>query len=243
MSYYERLGDSLHEEDLRRFIKKNPSTKNVKMHPDMHGPGDPRYYKKKRADAGTIDFYHYGGKKSKETKWEELTSGSLLGKKKGKEKDQARKDWEKVAKELGIGNVNSEEEVLQMIEYVRGRRSVKDPDGEPETPQAPPVFNPSDDLKQSAEEFQATRDNPVPRFSDQPGVMAGTSNPYGDAIRHGDDLNDWYTRFQKGLTAEANLAAKEIGERTRFHVSNFAGNVPELGSGMELYKNYAEKIA
>ena len=86
MGYNERLGDKLHKEDLQRFIRKNPSTKNVRYKADMHGPGDPRYYKKKRSDAGTIDFHHYGGKKSKETKWEEMISGAKYwDKKKGKD--------------------------------------------------------------------------------------------------------------------------------------------------------------
>ena len=245
MGYNERLGDKLHKEDLQRFIRKNPSTKNVRYKADMHGPGDPRYYKKKRSDAGTIDFHHYGGKKSKETKWEEMITGAKYwGKKKDKDKlDRTRKDWSKVAKELGIDNVDSEEKVLRMIEHVRGGRAMAKEE-EPVAPpvEQPPTFVPSEGHQDARDDFENTRDNPVPRMSDQPGMADNTSNPYLSAITHGDDLNDWYTEFVKGEKAEARLAAHEIGERTRFHVGRFDGKVPELADAGELYQDWNKKI-
>ena len=69
-----------------------------------------------------------------------------------------------------------------------------------------------------------------------------TGNPYFDAIAHGDDLNDWYTQNTKDMKAEADLAGYEIGERTRFHANNFKGNVPEIGSGTDLYEKYANLL-
>lgn len=132
MSYLNRLRDALNAEDLERFVKYNPSTRNVRKHPDMHGPGDPRFYKKKRSDAGTIDFYHYGGKKSKETEYEEMFN-PFTRDKESKEDRRARKDWQKVAEELGINRVKSEDDVLKMIEYVRGNQALAEkPEPEPE---------------------------------------------------------------------------------------------------------------
>ena len=68
------------------------------------------------------------------------------------------------------------------------------------------------------------------------------SDPYLAAIEHGDDLNDAYTKYTNAMKAEADLAGMEIGERTCFHLSRFAGKIPELGSGMELYEEYADKL-
>ena len=241
MGYNERLGDKLHKEDLQRFIRKNPSTKNVRYKADMHGPGDPRYYKKKRSDAGTIDFHHYGGKKSKETKWEEMITGAKYwGKKKDKDKlDRTRKDWQKVAKELGIDQVDSEEEVLRMIDHVRGgRQKVEETVNPPSEP--PATFTPSDAHQEARTDFEEKQNNPVPRMSDQPGLAGGTSDPMADAIRHGDDLNDWYQRETEVRKAEAKLGAYEIGERTQFNANRFVGKVPEMGDVGKLVENYSK---
>ena len=241
MGYNERLGDKLHKEDLQRFVRKNPSTKKVKLAPRNYGSDNIR--EKRRADAGTIDFHHYGGKKSKETKWEEMISGAKYwNKKNGKGKgDRTRKDWQKVAKELGIDNVDSEEKVLRMIEHVRGGRLNQKEEETVNPPSEPPAtFTPSPAHEEARTDFEEKQNNPVPRMSDQPGLAGGTSDPMADAIRHGDDLNDWYQRETEVRKAEAKLGAYEIGERTRFNANRFVGKVPELGDVGKLVENYSK---
>ena len=238
MGYNERLGEKLHQEDLQRFVQKRPSKKKYRGHPDG------RMNKKwtKTADAGQIDFHHYGGKKSKETKWEELISGAKYwDKKKGKGKNQDRKDWEKVAKELGIGAVDSEEEVLRVIDHVRGgRQNQKEEETVNPPSEAPATFTPSPAHEEARTDFEEKQNNPVPRMSDQPGLADGTSDPMTDAIRHGDDLNDWYQRDTERLKAEAKLGAYEVGERTRFNANRFVGKIPELGDVGKLVENYSK---
>ena len=77
-------------------------------------------------------------------------------------------------------------------------------------------------------------------MSDQPGLADGTSDPMTDAIRHGDDLNDWYQRDTERLKAEAKLGAYEVGERTRFNANRFVGKIPELGDVGKLVENYSK---
>ena len=125
MGYFDRLQGGLNKQDLQRFVKKKPTEKTVRLKSSQTKKG-------KRADAGQIDYYNYGGKKSKETKFEEMMSGQgFLDKySKGDKRNKERKDWRKVAKDLGIDKVDSEEEVLQMIEYVRGGSMAKEEEEE-----------------------------------------------------------------------------------------------------------------
>ena len=238
MGYNERLGEKLHTEDLQRFVKKMPGEKTVRYKSQQTG-------KRARADRGQIDFYNYGGEKSKETKYEEMMSGKAFLDKygnKGKDKgDRTRDDWKKVAKELGIDQVDSEEEVLRMIEHVRGGRLNQKEEETVNPPSEPPAtFTPSPAHEEARTDFEEKQNNPVPRMSDQPGLAGGTSDPMADAIRHGDDLNDWYQRETEVRKAEAKLGAYEIGERTQFNANRFVGKVPEMGDVGKLVENYSK---
>ena len=238
MGYNERLGNKLHKEDLRRFVKKKPGKKTVRLKSSQTAI-------KSRADAGQIDYYNYGGKKSKETEWEEMVTGKAFLDKyisKGKDKkNQTRKDWKKVAKELGIDNVDTEDKVLRMIEHVRGGRMNRREEETVNPPSEPPAtFTPSDAHQEARTDFEGKQNNPIPRMSDQPGLADGTSDPMADAIRHGDDLNDWYQRDTERLKAEAKLGAYEIGERTRFNANRFVGKIPVLGDVGKLVENYSK---
>lgn len=154
------------------------------------------------------------------------------------------------AKALGINNVNKKKEVKDILAYIQGGGS-KPKDEEPQDtvqePSEPPVFTPSEAHQEVKAEYDSTRDNPIPRMSDQPGLASSSgssssSDPMLDAIRHGDDLNDWYRRDTEARKAEAKLGAYEMGERTRFFANQFVGKVPELGDVGKLYANYAEKL-
>lgn len=147
------------------------------------------------------------------------------------------------AKALGINNVDEKKEVKDILAYIQGGggKAMKEEETVQE-PSEPPVFTPSEAHQEAKGEYESTRDNPIPRMSDQPGLAGGTSDPMADAIRHGDDLNDWYQRDTKARVAEAKLGAYEMGERTRFLANQFVGKIPELGDVGKLYESYADKL-
>ena len=70
-----------------------------------------------------------------------------------------------------------------------------------------------------------------------------TSDPNLDAIKHGDDLNEWYqTKFVPHLESEAMATAHEIGNSTRYFIDKFVFEPPQLGDPKELYEYYEGKI-
>ena len=141
------------------------------------------------------------------------------------------------AKALEIGNVDEQKEVDDILAYIQGSGKAMKEEETVQEPSEPPVFTPSEAHQQAKAEYESTRDNPIPRMSDQIGA-----NAMADAIRHGDDLNDWYQRDTKARKAEAKLGAYEMGERTRFLANQFVGKVPELGDVGKLYESYADKL-
>lgn len=223
----------------KESIKRIPKTRKVRMKPDNYGPGSKGYHEKANPDGGKVDLYAYGGKKSKSQKFNDLMSGRYG--KKDKDGEKTRKEWRNVAKEIGV-NLNSESDVAQMIDYVMGMgRQKEKPEETVNSPtEAPSTFTPSDAHQEARSDFEAKQDNPIPRMSDQPGLAGGTSDPMVDAIRHGDDLNDWYQRETERQKAGAKLGAYEIGERTRFNASRFVGKMPELGDVGKLVENYSK---
>lgn len=243
MGYFDRLQGGLNKQDLERFVKKKPSTKKVKLAPRNYGSDNIR--EKKRADAGQIDFYNYGGKKSKETKFEEMMSGQgFLDKyRKGDKKNKERKDWKKVAKDLGIDKVDSEEEVLQMIEYVRGGSMAKEEDedaAEAPQPYSEPDPRVTDQPSENIQEFEETRitnpgnETPGPTFS---------NDPMKDSLNYGHDLTNHYEqKFIPSLIGEAKAGAEEIGESTRWHIKNFTGKIPKLGDPKEMLDHYEKEV-
>lgn len=249
MSYFNRLQGALNKEDLQRFVRKRPSQKKYQGHPD--GRVNKKYTK--TADAGQIDFHHYGGKKSKETKWEELISGAKYwDKKKGKGKnDQTRKDWKKVAKDLGIDKVDSEKEVLRMIEHVRGYKYQKEDDSGTDSDNNQPAIDPNpsnterpDSVKQDQQRYLDTKldrpENQMPRLED---AFRGTTDATMGAIRGGDDLNKHYqTKFIPHLEAEARATSSEIGDDSRFFLSKFTFEPPKLGSIKDIFDKYKSEI-
>ena len=172
----------------KESIKRIPKTRKVRMKPDNYGPGSKGYHEKANPDGGKVDLYAYGGKKSKSQKWNDLISGAKY-RKKDKDKERTRKEWKKVADEIGV-NLNSESDVAQMIDHVMGMgRQKEKPEETVNSPtEAPATFTPSDAHQEARSDFEEKQDNPIPRMSDQPGLAGGTSDPMVDAIRHGDDL-------------------------------------------------------
>lgn len=210
-------------------------------------------------NAGKVDYLAYGGK-SRDYYDNRALAAIERNKEKGKDHPfegqknyygdayRNRDTWGKVAKHLGIDKIDDEGDLRQMYDFVKGYSQKEEPKEDTvQEPSEPPVFTPSEPHQEAKAEYESTRDNPIPRMSDQPGLAGSSgssrfSNPMMDAIRHGDDLNDWYQRDIKARKAEAKLGAYEMGERTRFFANQFVGKIPELGDAGKLYANYAEKL-
>ena len=198
-------------------------------------------------NAGQIDYGAYSGEASDDfmdQKYESYRNSKYYDpdRKTGFEKDgydhrwRNRDTWGKVAAHLGIDKVDDEGDLRRMYDFVKGQSMQKDEDTVQE-PSETPTFTPSDAHQDARSEYESTRDNPIPRMSDQIGA-----NAMADAIRHGDDLNDWYQRDTKARVADAKLGAYEMGERTKFLANQFVGKVPELGDVGKLYESYADKL-
>ena len=227
--------------------------------PEIRTWGRGSEWEPRHQNAGKVDYAAYGGKAN--NYFDERAIGAIeYSKKRGKDHPfegkknyygdayRNRDTWGKVAKHLGIKKVDDEGDLRQMYDFVKGYSQKEEPvEDTVQEPSEPPTFTPTEPHQEARAEYESTQDNPIPRMSDQPGLAgssgsSGSSDPMVDAIRHGDDLNDWYQRNTESLKDEARLAAYEIGERTRFHLNRFVGTVPELGDAGKLYANYADKL-
>ena len=219
-------------------------------------------------NAGGIDYYAYGGKVSGD--WNDQKAAHHLEwyqRKKGKnppghDKSSYAKDWRnretwsRIADHLGIKKVDSEGDLRQMYDFVRGYKFEGEKE-EPETekPEFTPV--PTQPVEDKPKEVQdAVKDyedsklenpgNQQPEFSDVINTdLKGnpTSNPMLDAIKHGDDLNEWYqTKFVPHLEKEAHATAHEIGNSSRYFLDKFVFQPPKLGDPKELFEYYSGKI-
>ena len=150
------------------------------------------------------------------------------------------------AKDLNINNVNNKEEVDQILNYIRGgsKAKVEEPKEEAKDPEFVPYSEPdprgAGQPSANQQQFGQTgltnsgNESTRPTFSD---------DPMKDAMNYGADLtNDYEQKFIPSLLAEAKLGAKEIGESTRYHISNFVGKVPELGDPREMLDYYEDRV-
>ena len=111
------------------------------------------------------------------------------------------------------------------------------------------------EVREDQERFEETRldkpENQMPRLED---AYAPTENAYDSgfnkatdanmaAIRGGDDLNEWYqTKFVPHLEADAMATTSEIGDDSRYFLSKFAFEPPELGNVKDLFDKYKDEI-
>ena len=165
-----------------------------------------------------------------------------------------RDTWSKVAKHLGIKDVDSESDLRQMYDFVRGYKfeEEKEEAEEPEyTPVATqPVEEKPQEVQDAVKDYEDSKlENPgnqQPKFSDVIKTNLGgnpTSDPSLDAIKHGDDLNSWYqTKFVPHLEKEAHATAHEIGNSSRYFLDKFVFQPPELGDPKELFQYYSDQI-
>jgi len=180
-----------------------------------------------------IDFSKYDGSR---------TSTDRLGKP-GHDGDvNTSQLWDRVRKQIGIKDVDSENDLRQMFDYVTAYnkpRETSDPTPAAEKePETPPTFTPSDDLVDATNTFNQGKsvDSGRPR-------MNYTDDPYRDAITYGDDTKDYMANsFFPRMGQEASLASKEMKELDKFFLDNFTAKVPKLGDPKELFDYYANRI-
>ena len=106
------------------------------------------------------------------------------------------------------------------------------------------------EVREAIEDYEDSKlelpDNQQPKMSDLIEVDemgTPTSDPNLDAIKHGDDLNEWYqTKFVPHLEDEAMATAHEIGNSTRYFIDKFVFEPPQLGDPKQLFDYYSDKI-
>ena len=121
----------------------------------------------------------------------------------------------------------------------------EDEGGEEVSPERP------QEVRDDQERFEETRldlpENQMPRLEDaytgRGRGSGGAEDGSMAAIRGGDDLNEWYqTKFVPHLEGDANATNSEIGDDSRYFLSKFAFEPPELGSVKELFDRYKGEI-
>ena len=235
-------------ESLRRSVWAQ-SVKRIPKTSTRRGKSS-QVYEVKNKDGGKVDLYRYGGEKNKAQQYRDLItgSGSLYGRsKKGKKEqkkiDKERKEWQRVAKEIGV-NLNSESDVIQMIDHVMSGRHTKE--NKPATPQnntsaqPDPEYKPIKGIPGPVDKGQA---QPRPLESAPRTDSRFTNDPSKDAISAGDDLNDWYNeKFIPHLEAEANYGTQQIGHDMGYLLDKMVNGPYELGDVGKLYEKYKEDI-
>ena len=217
-------------------------------------------------NAGKIDYYAYGGEVSGDYNDRRAAHNlEYYQRKKGKNppghdksgyaKDwRNRNTWSKIADHLGIKDVDSESDLRQMYDFVKGYKFEKeDKDDKKETyiplPTQPDKDKPKE-VQDAVKDYEDSKlENPgnqQPKFSDLIKTDLGgnpTSDPNLDAIKHGDDLNEWYqTKFVPHLEKEAHATSHEVGNSTRYFIDKFVFEPSQLGDIKELFKYYSGKI-
>ena len=235
-------------ESLRRSVWAQ-SVKRIPKTSTRRGKSS-QVYETNNPDGGKVDLYRYGGKKTKHQQYRDLItgSGSLYGHSKKSQKEQKkieeeRKKWQGIAKEIGV-NLNSESDVVQMIDHVMSGSYAKEKSKDNNKPsQDKPEYEykpVGDPPSQGDKDGGAASPEPLEAA---PRLSGFTDNPSKDAIRGGDDLNDWYQKkFVPHLQAEADFGTASIDNDMGFYLEKFAHEPPELGDATDLFDKYKKKI-
>lgn len=126
---------------------------------------------------------------------------------------------------------------------------------EPKPKEEPKNTDRPQEVREDQERFEETRldlpENQMPRMEDayrptpptQDDFSSGFNDGSMSAIRAGDDLNEWYqTKFVPHLEADANATNSEIGDDSRYFLSKFAFEPPELGDIKDIFDRYKGEI-
>lgn len=145
------------------------------------------------------------------------------------------------AKELGIGNVNKKKEVKQILDYIQGARKQTESKDEKDDKKDDYVYTPVGDPPDI--NTGSGTGGGVPQLEGPSKFTGFTNDPSKDAIRAGDDLNDWYgNKFVPHLKAEADFGAEQMGADTSYFMDKMVYGPPELGDVSEIFKKYKNYI-
>lgn len=232
-------------------------------------------------NAGAIDYAAYGGKASTDYNDQRMMRTLEYGEKSGKKwakrafKDSRygkdwrnREDWSKIAKHLGIKKVDSEEDLRQMYDFVRGYEKKEEKDDKPEyTPTPlpedpytgggkPPKHTTGPNNRPKAGDFGTNRPPGsipyIPPSSDEGRAAYGTAGSGGKtsldtAIESVADYgnratDDYFGRFLPEMGRRNTNEARATGRSLLSSIQNFTGKVPQLGDPKKLFDYYMGKI-
>ena len=209
-------------------------------------------------NAGKIDYAAYGGKASSYSDSMALDAVER-SKKKGFGGDnykyvgkkeyygdawRNRETWSKVADHLGIKEVDSQTDLRQMYDYVRGIGSKKE-EGETKSeykpaalPEGPYQNPPKDDRRDlgSKNVPGSIQYNP-PSDNSELGRAISSVADYGNR-----GTDDYFGRFLPEMGERNTNEARATGRQLMSNIQRFQGKVPTLGSPKELFEYYLQKI-
>ena len=233
----------------------------------------------RKQNAGQIDYLAYGGEsrnyydnmairsieRAKEKGYKPKYSGQ---KEYYGDAYRNRETWGKIAKHLGIKKVESESDLRQMYDFVRGYEKKEEKDDKPEyTPtklpddpyaggNKPPKGTTGPGGMPKPGDFGTNRPPGsipyIPPSSDEGRAAYGTAGSGGKtsldtAIESVADYgnratDDYFGRFLPEMGRRNTNEAKATGRALLSSIQNFTGKVPELGDPKKLFDYYMGKI-
>ena len=173
-----------------------------------------------------------------------------------------RKMYRAGFKEYGKSKKQAAQMVLDYADKVKGKtkmgggtrdalNKLKEIASKPEPIKTQPIEEKPEPVQEAVQEYEESKlekpENQQPKMSELIEVdemRKPTSDPNLDAIKHGDDLNEWYqTKFVPHLESEAMATAHEIGNSTRYFIDKFAFQPPKLGDPKAMFDYYSDKIS
>ena len=265
----EKQRDALMEQVYGGYVR-NPAT--VSGNKATQGQRAPH------RNAGQIDYGAYGGSASddfmdqryenyRNSKYYDPDRKTTFKRDGYGERWRNRETWQQVAKHLGIKNVNSESDLRQMYDFVRGyeKKEKKDDDTDfkpsplPEDPykgKNKPVGYPNKKDMPGAGDFGTNRPPGsiayIPPSSDEGREAYGRAGFSGKtsldtAIESVADYgnratDDYFGRFLPEMGRRNTNEAKATGRSILKGIQDFTGKIPELGDPKKLFDYYMGKI-
>ena len=210
----------------------------------------------RKQNAGQVDYLAYGGT-SKNYYDNRAINAIDRAKEKGyKPKYEGQRQyygdayrnrdiWKKVSDHLGIKEVDSEDDLRQMYDFVQGIGKEEKVDDKPEYDPSP---LPEDPYKGGGDDAPGTG---RPSFGNVPGSIRynppSDDSELGRAIASVADYgnrgtDDYFGRFLPEMSKRNVNEAKATGRSLLSNIQRFQGKVPELGDPKELFNFYLGKI-
>ena len=247
--------------------------------PEIRTWGRGSEWNPRKRNAGQVDYLAYGGE-SKNYHDNRAIAAIERAKEKGykpnyegmddyyKDAYRNRETWGKIAKHLGIKKVDSEGDLRQMYDFVRGYEKKEEKDDKPEykptpLPEDPYTGGPDKPGKPGRPgpglpqpgDFGTNRPPGsipyIPPSSDEGraayGTAGGGKTSLDTAIESVADYgnratDDYFGRFLPEMGRRNTNEAKATGRSLLQGIQNFTGKVPELGDPKKLFDYYMGKI-